>query len=361
MITLSAAATSVLTRSYRPYLAVESWRDGVLLADDIPVTDASEEGNRGDRIPERVTFAVPRIDRGVSWSPSTPEHPLAANGQRLFVKLGIGVQGAAVEWFQRGVFLIKNAVTVDDVVNVTAVGMLQLVDEARLISPYQPTGTLASTIRGLMEPALTVAVSASLTDRAVPTAGINWDEDRLGAVLELLDAWPATAYVDPAGFLQVVPATQSTTSVLSITDGTGGTIRAVTGTSTRDGVSNAVVARGAGSDGAQIQGVAYDYSGSATSYGGPFNPLPVPFFYFSPLLTTLEQCTTSANTILQRRLRNAGRQFEVEMVPNPALQLGDVVTLSSEALALDAALCSIEALSLPYLTDTEMVLTVREL
>lgn len=360
MITLTATATDVLTRSHRLFLAVESWRGGVLLADSVPVADASEEGDRTGRVPERVTLSVPRIDRGVSWSPTTADHPLAANGQQLRVKIGIGVQGGDVEWFQRGVFLITESEAAGDVVNVTAQGLLTLIDEARLIQPFQPTGTLVSTVRGLVEPALTAVVSSSLTDRSVPTAGINWDEDRLGALLELLDAWPATAYVDPAGYLQVVPVTQSVVPVLSLTDGAGGTVREVTGTSTRKDAVNVVIARGAGSDGAQIQGVAYDFSGGPTTYGGPFNPLPVPHFFFSPLLTTLEQCTAAAESIMARLRRNAGRQFRVDLVPNPALQGGDVVSLTSAALDLDALPCTIERFTLPYLPGSPMQLTVRE-
>jgi hypothetical protein len=360
MIALTAAATSVLTRSHRTFLAVESWRGDVLLADDVPVSDATEEGDRSGRVPERLTLTVPRMDRGVSWSPDGPDHPLAAAGQQLRVKLGIGLAGAAVEWFQRGVFLITECRPSGDTVNVTAAGLLELVDEADLIQPFQPTGTLVSTVRGLVEPALTVVVTG-LTDRAVPVAGINWDEDRLGALLELLDAWPATAYVDPAGYLQVVTATQSTVPALAVTDGAGGTVREAAGVSTREGAYNVVVARGAGADGAQIQGIAYDFSGGPTSYGGPFNPLPVPYFFFSPLLTTVAQCTEAAGTILARLRRDAGRRFQVEMVPHPGVQAGDVISLTSEALGLSALACSVEEYTLPYLPGDAMRLTVQEL
>lgn len=333
MITLSAAATDVLTRSYRAHLRVESWRGGVLLSADVPVDDASEESDRSLRIPERVTFTVPRRDRSVSWAPDSDDHPLAAKGQRLHVKLGVSTVGGAVEWFQRGVFLIAESAADGDVVNVSAVGMLTLVDEARLVSPFQPSGTLASTLRGLVEPALTVLVDATLVDRAVP-AGINFDEDRLGAVLELLDAWPADAYVDPAGFLRVQSVTQSTTPVFALTDGTGGTVVTVAGTSTREGAFTAVVARGTASDGGQVQGTAFDLD-------AVFNPLPVPSFFSSPLLTTVDQASLAAATVLARKQREAGRDITVTMVPNPALQVGDVGTVNG-------ALCSIEALTLPY-------------
>jgi hypothetical protein len=357
MIELSDAATSVLTRSHKRYLAVESWRDGQLLAAAVPVSAASEETDRTLRVPERVTLAVPRRYRGMSWAPTSDDHPLAARGQRLHVKLGVGVVGGAVEWFQRGVFLLDDATVDGDVVTVTAVGLLDLVDEARLVSPFQPTGTLTSTLRALIEPALTVVVSSSLEDRDVPD-GVNFDEDRLSAVLELLDAWPADAVVDPAGYLTVAPLSQSTTPVLALTDGVGGTVITAVGSSTREGVANVVVARGTGSDGAQVQGIAYDTSGSATAYGGAFNPLPVPFFFFSPLLTSVDECNTAAEGILARRRRDAGGEYRVEMVPHPAVQVGDVVSITTDDLT--GLVCSVESLTLPYVSDGgSMFLTVR--
>lgn len=355
MIAVSAAATSVLTRSYRTYLHVDSWRGGVLLHEGVPVDTADEDGDRAGRVPERVIFTIPRLDRGRDWSPGIEEdHPLAANGQVLHVKIGIGTIGGQAEVFARGRFLVHKATPMQDVVTVECRGLLKYVDEARLISPYQPTGTMASTLRGLVEPALSIIVDPALVDRAVP-AGINFDEDRLGAVLEILDAWGADGVVTPDGYLLVTPATQSLTPVFDVTDGVGGTVVTVTGTSTREDAYNAVVARGTAADGGQVQGVAYDLTATGPKrYGGPFNPLPVPFFFPSPLLTTVQECGTAASTVLARLQRRAGRELEVSMVPNPTLQLGDVGLVNGD-------LCSIERLTLPYLPGSgdPMTLGVR--
>lgn len=357
MITLSAAAQSVVTRSHKRFLAVESWLGGQLLAADIPVDAATEETDRSLRVPERVSFAIPRADRGVAWSPIRDEHPLAANGQTLRVKIGVGLDLNTVEWFQRGVFLIQDSVAEEDTVTVNTVGLLTYIDEARLVSPFQPTGTLVSTLRALIEPALTVVVDAALVDRSVPAA-INFDEDRLGAVMELLDAWPADAYVDPAGFLQVTGSVQSGTPVLALTDGAGGTVITASGSSTREGAANVVVARGTASDGGQIQAVAYDTTGGPKSYASAFNALPVPRFFASPLLTTLAQCDAAAATMLTRLRRATGREFAVSMVPHPGMQVGDVVTIDTADYR--GLVCTVEALTLPYLADGgPMTITVR--
>jgi len=364
MITLSTEATSILTGSFVYRCAVESWLNGVLLADSIPVDTAGEEVDRSLRIPERAVFTIPRSADGVDWTPSTDTSPLAANGQRLHVKLGIGLSGGRTEWFARRRLLIQESDADGDSVQVAAVGLLALIDEARLVSPYQPNSTLGAALRGLIEPALTVLIDSGLVDRAAPTA-VNWDEDRLGAVMEVLDAWPATAFVDPEGYLRAGVTTQSATPVLSLTDtGSTATVIGTAGNSTRDGAYNAVVARGTQSDGAQIQGVAYLASGPK-AYAGSFNPLPVPKFFSSPLLTTIAQCSTTATAMAARLARENNLEYRVTTVPHPALMEGDVVSLTSTRLGLSNVLGTIERLTLPYTPSDgdmpEMVLTVRTL
>lgn len=364
MITLSDEATSVITSgSFQYLLSVESWRGGVLLADSVPVQSGGEESDRSLNVPERVTMIVPREVDGVDWSPSAENSPLAANGQHLHIKLGIGLPQGRSEWFGRVRVLIYDSDPAGDVVNVTGVGRLELIDEARLINPFQPTGTFLSTLRALVEPALTVLTENGLVDRAVPST-INYDEDRLASVSELLDAWPAEAVVDPEGFLRVHPPVSSITPVLTLTDGTGGTVMQALGSSNRTNGQNAIVARGQDSAGAQVQGVAYQTTGPR-AYGGAYNPLPVPFFFQSPLLTSVPECLRAAETIRDRRLRENAPAYTVDMVPDPRIQLGDVVALTSADLGLTAAPCSVEWLSLPYAASTgsmpAMGLTVRRL
>lgn len=364
MITVSAAVQAALrgggfTLSARASVTL----DGLVVASNVPIIDGTEEYDASVAVPERVTIRVPRVANGVNWAPTTQSSPLSAFGQRLKIQLGVGVGVAGIEWFDRGEFLIVASDVDGDVVTVQAAGLLSLVAEARLVSPYQPTGTLVSTLRGLIEPALTTSVDTGLTDRAVP-AGMNFDTDRLGAVNEILDAWPARASVLPNGVLSVVPDADATTAVWSLltTASAATTQRAtvvrVEGGSTRDGAFNAVVARGTAADGGQVQGVAYDLSGSATSYGGPFNPLPVPFFYASPLLTTPGQAYAAARTVLARKTRQAFGRWDVTAVPCPILVGGDPIGLWTTALAKDTQLTMIEKMTLPY-TGGAMSLTLR--
>ena len=354
---MSTEALAVVQRSYTMQVRAESWLDGELLADDIPVSTGSEERDRSLGVPERVTLNVPLRERGTDWSPTSPDHPLAAYGQQLRIDFGVGV-GRDTEWINRGWFVITGSSTEGDTVTVEAEGLLTLIEEAKFAAPYQPSGTLGSTVRSLVEPALTVQIDAALTDRNVPV-GMQWDEDRMAALNEILDSWPATARVTEDGLLLVEPLTDTGTPVLALTDGTGGTVVRWLGSASRDGAANVVVCRGEDFTGNPVQGVAYDTDqDSPLRFGGPFSRLPVPYFFASPLLATVAQCRAAAATTLTRLRRSVSRKLTVTLVPHPGLLPGDVVSVTG--VDLTAAPCVIETVSLPY-SPGDMQLTVRVL
>ncbi|MFB7595766.1 DUF5047 domain-containing protein [Streptomyces sp. NPDC056160] len=356
---MSDLALSIVQRSFTMAVRAESWRGGELLAADIPVADGSEDRDRSLNVPERVTLTVPRRGRGVDWDPGAdPDHPLAAYGQQLRVSYGVDI-GGGYEWIDRGWFLITETSSDSDTVSVTAQGLLTLIDEAKFVGPFQPSGSLATTVRSLVEPALTVTFDGTLVDQAVPV-GMQWDTDRLGGLTEVLTAWSADAHVLPDGTLLVEPLTDTGTPVLALTDGTGGTVLRWQGASTRDGAFNCVVCQGEDStSGTPVQGVAYDLnSASPYQYGGPFSPLPVPYTFSSPLMTTVSQCRKAAQTEILRLRRTASRRLTVTAVPHPGLMTGDIIAATGKGLT--NAPCMIEGLSLPY-SPSEMSLTVRVL
>jgi hypothetical protein len=329
MITISSAAASSLLRgNQKRFVRVESWYDDQLLSDNLPVEGGKEDVDRGSNVPERVTFSVPIRSGGVDYTPSDLLSPLAANGQVIRVSLGIEIAFEEIEWMQRGWFVITDSEVRDDAVEVEAAGLLWKIDEARLVSPYQPSGTFKSAIQKLVEPALTVEFDSTLVDRAVP-AGINYDDDRLAALQTTLDAWPARADVTEEGYLLVSPVADPVTVSVALSTGPGGTVISKVGRSTRDGVYNAVVVEGQTADGGVVRGVAYDLNGPKRS-GGPFNELPMPLFMSSPLVTTAAQAQAAANSRLLTLKRSLSFTYDVEMVPHPALQAGDLVTLDGE-------------------------------
>ena len=327
---------------------IDSFLDGALLASDIPVSQGQETTDVTLNVPESLTLSVPREDAGTIWAPGRDvDHPLAPWGQRLHLFLGVGGGALGVELLERGWFYITDTQVNGDTVSVTASGLLGLIQEASFVSPFAPSGNFSTVLRRLVEPALTVDLTAAPTDRAVPS-GIVWQDNRLDAVNELLDAWAAVAFVDETGTLIVTASGDTTTSSLKLTDGSGGTTMKWGGDLTRDGAANAVVARGNDSTGADVQAVVFDSArDSPTRYGGPFNPLPVPFLYYSPLLTTVGQCSAAAGTVLARRQKQAARLVVADAVPYLGLQARDGVTVTSDELGLDGVLAIVDRLVMP--------------
>jgi hypothetical protein len=346
MLDVSADLLAVLRESYVMRMHVNAWRGDVLLYDNIPVAAGSLSMDRSLAVPERLSLTVPRLADGINWVPKANDHPLSPYGQLLQVSLGVLV-GDTEELLRLGWFVITETDVDGDTVRVTAEGLLKLIDEARFVAPFEPSGTLTNTVRALVEPTLTV-VFDSLVDRNVPL-GMKWDEDRLAALHEVIDAWPAEAYVTEDGYLLVSPVTDPKTQPSSwdVTDDRDvGTVVKWSGDATREGAYTIVVARGEDANNEQVQAVEFDEDQTSSTYfGGPFNPLPVPYFFYSPLLTTVAQCQSAAQSIVARKRRARSKKIAVEMIPNHALRLADVVTVTGDGL--DAARGTIENISLP--------------
>lgn len=353
MLTLSETARlSLLRGNQQRFVRVESWYDQTLLDDDIPVSAGSEEVDRGSNVPERITLTVPVRANGVDYTPDSVFSPLAANGQMLRMSVGIGVGLGLVEWLQRGWYVITDSERKGDVVEVQAAGLLWKIQEARLAAPLQADTSFTTTIRSLVEPALTVVFDTALADRAV-VGTVNFDGDRLEALTSTLNSWPATADVTSDGYLYVTTADDAAAVSLALSSGPGGIVISRTGASTRDGVYNAVVVQGTKADGGLVRGVVYDFDGPKRS-GGPFNELPVPLYFDSPLITTQAQANQAAASRLKTLKRKTSATFDVEMVPHPALQAGDRVTL-------DGMACIVEKLRLPLTASGgSMNLTARK-
>lgn len=349
MIDVSAAAADIMaTGDYQMYTRVESWFGSDLLDGDVPIDTGTETVDVTLNVPESIHLTVPALYEGVSYVPGDAiDHPLACWGQRLRINVGVGLAGGTVEWIRRQWCYITDTDVEGDSVNVTASGLLGLVLEADLISPVTAAGQFGAMLRQLVEPALTVDLSLAPTDRTIIGA-VTWDGGRLDAVGDLLDGWPAVAWQNEDGVLVVLPQGDSEFPALDLTDGAGGTTMQWGTVVTREGGASAVVARGNTVAGTDVQGVVYDAEdGSPTEYGGLFNPLPVPYVWYSPLLTTGAQCNAAAAVILARRKAQAARRVTTDAVPNLALQARDGITVTSERLGLDARFGIVDQLTMP--------------
>lgn len=309
---------------------IAAWKGTTLLAADVPVVSGRLSANGGQEVPERLTFTVPEWADSRSWTPDGPAHPLGQFGQ--FVTAEIRVQSAVrqTEWITRlGRFVIQDWAQddLDGSVRVECVGLLQRPLDARFRAPEVPRvdGTLASEFRRLMVPGVPVEIDLDLVDRPIAQS-FQWQEDRLGALYDIADAWPARLRTDEHGVVRLLPPLPDVpVPVLTFTDGERGTVISAPRSGGRDGVYNVVVARTTRTDDpakAPLQAVRQVTEGSLrpASYG------EVVRYWSSPLVTTLEELDASAVTLLANSVRPAVAQ-RVELVPDPRVELDDPVEL----------------------------------
>jgi hypothetical protein len=338
---------------------VSSWLGTTLLSASVPVVAGIFEESDSQQIPEKVTLTVPATDVGVSWDPKgDPRHPLADFGQRLFVITTVRTPRGATWEIPLGWFEIQSWDLADDesTLAVTATGLLQVVAGDKLASPEQPRpgGTFASEFRRLMSGGIPVSIDPALTDRACPSS-FTWDEDRLGALYELADSWPARIVTNPDGTVQVtVPLGLVPSPVLTLANGTGGVLMTAPRSSSRAGRYSAVVARSSADTvtSTPIQG---EYLTTTGPYGiGTYGV--VRRRAASPMLATVPAAQAMARTIAEDSQRQA-RTITVTLPPDPRIQRGDPIGLAWDDLTYEGW---VQSVRLPLTVDSSrMQLTVE--
>lgn len=312
---------------------VQSSLGDAVLAEAVPVAGGVWAVDGTGQVPEAIQgLIVPASDRGYSWIPGDDAaHPLARYGQVLDLAVRIGSAGGRFTWdVPLGRAFIQSWSASDPgVVTVEAAGPLQLAADDRLPTPTAPAtgGTLASEFRRLMPAGIPVDISPGLIDRPCP-ASFYWEEDRLAALYDIADAWPAQLTVTADGGVALLPPLPEVFpgALLTFTDGEGGTTVSAAREDTRDGAYNAVVARAEPEDAEETAPV---IQAEARVETGPMVPATygvVRRFYASPALTTAAQCESAARSILAEAVRPA-RSVEVTCVPDPRIELYDPVAV----------------------------------
>lgn len=306
---------------------ISAWRNGEVTAGEVPVMGGNLTVDSTKAVPELLTFVVPRWD-GRDWYPADDtDHPLSAYGQQVELSIVITSAKTGVEYEVKiGRYLIQSAhLTSTMDVEVQAVGLLQVVADARLITPLAPrsNGTFASEFRRLAPAGITAQIDDALIDRRIPQS-FEWAEDRLAAWYEIADAWPAQLRVDAWGQAVLSPPLPDIPApVITVKDGDEGTLIADERTVTRDGVYNVVVARSSATDDPNkppLQAVARQTTGPLAV--GTFGE--VVKYWTTPLNPNLGSLQKSAATILKNSLRPA-RVVPVTMLADPRIELDDPV------------------------------------
>lgn len=323
------APDEVIHATHEVRTRVSSWRDGRMLADDVPVSAGDFDAERDVNIPRRLRITVP----GREWIPTTAEHPLAPYGQRLYVDQVL-TAGRRSHVVPLGWFVITAAANdlQGNGTEVAAADLMQLVLDDRFLSPRQPEpgATFATETHALVNGHLPVTTQQLVNRGLSGVDTTEWVEDRIQALRDVEAAWPAWFMVNRAGTLVGRPIPTVGVPVVQWRHGLADAYVTTTTQTLRDDVYNAVVARGRTPDGVDVSGWAAERYGP-TRWGGPFGRRPR--FYFSPLITTTAQAYSAAETVLAQEQRRT-TQLVVTCPPDPRVYLGDtarVVTADGAA------------------------------
>lgn len=303
---------------------VSSWLGGTVLADSVPVLSGRVKWSVSNQVTSSVSLTVPPSSvvegRTVSWRPSGPRDPLARYGQTLDVSLL--VDGVLI---RLGRFVITDwSDNEDGSIAVTGAGQLRFVSDDRLTTATAPRdgGTLRSEATRLTPGYMSAQFGADLVDRACPQA-MEWDEDRLGALYEIADAWPARLREDAwGGIVFLPPLPDVPVPAVTLTDGVDGTVVSATTSDSRDGAYNVFVVRSS-KNGVEAEAVAEVLDGPMAAAG---EYRPVPKFFSSPLFDTVAECQAAANTMRADSVRKSSVR-KVTMAPDPRLELDDPIAL----------------------------------
>jgi hypothetical protein len=199
-----------------------------------------------------------------------------------------------------------------------------------------------------------------LTGNVSLTPALTWDRDRWSSLTDLALSIGAEIVFGVDGTALIQPVPKVTNTVVWTVNYNEITI---TGTREldRSQTYNAVVASGERTDNvAPARAVAYDTNPSSPTYvGNPVGSSPfglVPAFYSSPVLTTTAACLKAATTILGR-VRGMTRRVSFECIPNPAVDVGDVMRINLPDGSSEVHI--IDSIQIPLSVDGTMRVTTR--
>ncbi|WP_370944000.1 DUF5047 domain-containing protein [Amycolatopsis sp. cg5] len=293
----------------------------------IPLAGGSVEVDATSKVRRSATLqADPR------WWPRSPTDLLSPYGSICQVDYGIVLSGGGTEWVPLIFGYLDETsrtrpITSSGEVEVKVVDAASHVAEDRFDVPAQTiaNATAISEIARLVQNTLGPIEVLNLTGSTAVAPVIVTERERWDTMEKLAEFLGAEVFFDPVARLIVRPQpTFDQNPVWTIRTGNGGNLLTVKDKLTREQVYNKVVASGQRTDGVPaVYAVATDTT-SPARYGGPFGNKPR--FYTSELLTTTAQCQATADSLLAR-VRGIAAQIEVEVLVNPALDAGDVITV----------------------------------
>lgn len=270
---------------------------------------------------------------------------LAPYGNEIYVERGIEYGNGQREWVGLGYFRID---TPDQdqapggPIQIAAPDRMAGIIDARFLTPRQfaATMTRGQLVQLLVQevyPAATISWDSTAVRDGQVGRSITADRDRYATLRDLVTSLGKVGYWRYDGVFRVeTPPAISSTPSWDVSSGRNGVLVKLSRQITRVGIYNVVVSSGEATDTTPpVWAAVADLNpASPTYYRGRFGP--VPRFYTSPFLTTVDQCR-GASAVLLRKSLGLPYSLNLDAVPNPALEPDDVIRVGTERHLVDTA------------------------
>lgn len=323
MYTIPSWARPVLTRDH--VVQCRAWASVNGSPFSAPLTVQT-----GGKVKVGPDFVRRTLDVSVLASISDPE--VSAYTSEVLVEYGV-ISGLQEWWQPVGTFVVTASEETAEpgIVQLTGSDRGIRVMKARFERPVTTSGNTVAAIQSLVTGADSRITFTDHTGSTAGHAASLWERDRADAVRRLAESIGAVLYFHPDGsaHLWPQPTTEGAIPAWSIGRGRGGAKVSSARGQSQDGVYNAYVVVGEGVDGAAgVTAVARDIDpASPTRYGGPYGK--VPRFLRTSLVRTQQQANIAAAAGLARSVGEAWT-IDLSGLPNPALEVGDVLSVEVE-------------------------------
>jgi hypothetical protein len=331
MRTVSPAWPYALAYSHPLVTRIDSWYGGSLVLADVPLTAGTITFDDTGTLKRALRIAVPRqtYQHGRLDPGGDPYGPLAAYGQRLHVRTGIGHADGTSELLDWGWYLITGwSLSEDDTLTVDAADLARLIQGRGFTAPAGPGfgASFYSAFSSALDGILPLAPLPDGLEDGPVSPTMVWDRDRLAAINNICEAWPARWFVDDTGTIQLAPPYPDVPSDapadVTLIDGNAGTVVHRARAAQRGAIFNTVVVTGRAGAGATPHAVA-----SITDPASPIHP-DGPYgaetrYLSSDLVTDQAQAELAAAALLAQS-STVGRTEIVTCIPDASVQLGDI-------------------------------------
>jgi len=323
--------------AYRRWMRFTASRGGQTVELEPVGGSLTQDNRRNGRWDGRLSFV------GDDLIPSRPSDILTPFGTTFTVDLGLELLDGSVSTVPYGTYEISTVGTrISADTRVIDVGLSDIsgeVERYRFESPHTvAAGTdLATMVNNVISnrTGINPGVPATGATLGAPrTFGLDSATAPWSEILDVLAGFSRTAWYDRVGDIQIGVVTADTDAAYPLSS------LASLSADFDTRPPNVVVARGEPQDGsAPVQAVAMDTDPSSPTYAGT-GPGTSPYgrvteFYSSPLLTTVAQAQSAANTILAANV-GAGATYALIVPYDPTITAGDVVAVGGAILAVDA-------------------------